>query len=135
MVLLFALLKENTITAAAICVLLAGTVSPQVPDVSSHKEMTMLKQATEQHPVVVTKDVICNKCGQSCRVQLGPISDDDEPTFQFVELKVLWEEEMHRSHLCEQCYNNFVATFLIPPEIREGRIDLIAEDPFANAQE
>ena len=80
----------------------------------------MLKRRIEQRESLVTEDVVCNKCGRSCRV-----GDQGEGFgFQSVELKPWWgyhsskDGEVHRSHLCEGCYDTLVATFAIAPEVR-----------------
>lgn len=82
----------------------------------------MLRLEWEMVEHLVTQDVACNKCGRSCRVE----DEHQREVFQFVcvELKVHWgyfsshDLEAHRSHLCEQCYDELVASFVIPPEIK-----------------
>jgi hypothetical protein len=78
----------------------------------------MLKQRTETQNVTITEDVICNKCKRSCRCE------DWDHAFEFVEIKQMWgylsrkDLEVHRSHLCESCYDELIASFAIPPEVR-----------------
>lgn len=82
----------------------------------------MLKLEWERVEHLVTQDVMCNKCGRSCRVE-----DEHQPEvfgFVCVELRVDWgyfssyDLESHRSHLCERCYEELVASFVIPPEVK-----------------
>lgn len=78
----------------------------------------MIKCRSETRDVQVKESVTCNKCGKSCR--LG--GEDD--VFGFITLKEMWgyesdkDGEAHQSHMCEQCYDALIATFVIPPEIR-----------------
>lgn len=79
------------------------------------------------------EDVVCNKCGETLAV---PISTDGHENFEGVELQVRWgygskkDLTVHRGHICERCYDEYVATWKIPPETGEyGGAAGLAADP------
>jgi hypothetical protein len=69
------------------------------------------------------EDLICNRCGGSMRTSDHQIHKTGLTLFGGVELRVAWgygsrkDLEQHRSHICEKCYDEYVATWKIPPEI------------------
>lgn len=71
----------------------------------------------ETQEVEVVDDVICNRCGKSCRNADGFI--------EMAPLRVRWgygsskDTEDHESHLCEQCYDEIVSGFKISPKVTE----------------
>lgn len=90
----------------------------------------MLEKTTEMREVATIKDVICNKCGRSCRVE-----DRVSSGFVCVEIRVHWgffshkDLASHQSHICEGCYDKLVAGFVIPPVVREHS-PFMDSDPF-----
>lgn len=84
--------------------------------------MFKLEWETEAKERLVAKDVVCNKCGRSCCPEELRV---EEEYFQFVQLKVQWgyysthDLEQHQSHLCNGCYDELIASFVVPVEVRE----------------
>lgn len=74
-------------------------------------------------------DIVCNKCGRSCG------------GFEYAEVMAFWgdrsskDSEHHRSHLCEGCYDSFVATFALPPRVVAGAEPFDPEDAPAPERE
>lgn len=68
-------------------------------------------------PVVV--DVICNKCGESCRPHAHAIN------FEHANVDVSWGYDSGKDgdhdhwDVCERCYDEIVATFKLPPTKRD----------------
>jgi hypothetical protein len=81
----------------------------------------MLKTKIEKRKVEITKDVICNACGTSCK-------SDSGLEFSYALLNAHWgyssprDGQVHAAHLCNQCFDVIVKNFKIP--------SLIAEDQF-----
>lgn len=82
----------------------------------------MIKKENETQNVKVVKDVLCNKCGNSCK-GLEPES------FEFASLQVHWgygsfkhDGEIHEAHLCESCWEELIKGF--------KHSDLVAENQF-----
>lgn len=79
----------------------------------------MVKTTIEVHEVVVIDDILCNQCGQSCRVPEAA----EKREFDCLDANVNWgyhsskDLETHKWHLCETCYDALIATFAIPPSI------------------
>ena len=65
----------------------------------------------------VTKDIICNRCGETTNGELCPAN------FQYASLKAEWgygsrkDWETHTAHICEKCYDTITSEFKIPPEV------------------
>jgi hypothetical protein len=71
----------------------------------------MIHKEKETQYVDIIKDIICNKCGNSCKAT-------DCNNFVYASLNVHWgygsvehDGEVHEAHLCEKCWENIVATF------------------------
>ena len=68
--------------------------------------------------ILEVKKVICNKCGKEIVVENGSLVED------MLQVEKRWGypsekgNEDHSFDLCEQCYDEFTATFLIPIEQR-----------------
>lgn len=84
----------------------------------------MIRKEQEIQNVEVIKDVLCNKCGNSCMKQEGTFK---EPSF--AELTAHWgyfsdnrDGEVHGAHLCQNCWQKFTQDFKYP--------DLVAENQF-----
>jgi len=79
----------------------------------------MLKTKIEKRKVEVTKDILCNKCRNSCKAGYG---------FEYAELKVHWgygstrDGEVHEAHLCQNCWEDIIKDF--------KHSDLIAENQY-----
>lgn len=62
--------------------------------------------------------IICNKCGKEIVAENGHFSED------VLQVEKRWgypsdkDNEVHTFDLCEECYDAFVKTFLIPVEVR-----------------
>ena len=68
-------------------------------------------QATKE-----TEKIICNKCGKEIVVKNGVAEADAlsvEKRWGYVSIK---DNEVHVFDLCEECYDKWIATFLIPVE-------------------
>jgi len=81
----------------------------------------MIRKEHETKNVEVIKDVLCNKCGASCKAI-------DCDNFNCAELKVHWgygstyhDGEIHEAHLCEQCWEGIVKEFKIPDLVVENQ--------------
>lgn len=89
-----------------------------------------LKRSLETKEVLVPEEVTCNKCGRSCPMEHGHTEE-----IAFVEVKQFWggnsskDDEAHRFHLCEPCYDAVVSSFAVPVEIR-GYCAFDFHDPF-----
>jgi len=63
--------------------------------------------------------IICNKCGKEIKVH------NDVPEEDSIEIQKRWgyfskkDNEEHAFDLCEKCYDEFVADFQIPIEVKE----------------
>ena len=89
----------------------------------------MLETQNETKEVKVVKDVICNKCGQSCLGIVLKVSSSKVEEINFAiaaQLNADWgygskkDGERHKSHLCESCYDEITRSFLIEPLIQNG---------------
>lgn len=69
-----------------------------------------MRQYQEQETAVV-KDVFCNKCGKEI-VNAGVFRVDYR--WGYFSNK---DNEVHHFDLCEECYDEMIATFQIPVEI------------------
>jgi hypothetical protein len=82
----------------------------------------MLRKEQETQNIEVVKDILCNKCGNSCK-GLEPQS------FEFALLSVHWgygstnrDGEVHEAHLCQTCWEEIVKEF--------KHSDLVAENQY-----
>jgi hypothetical protein len=74
----------------------------------------MIRKEQETQNIEVIKDILCNKCGKSCKKHEG-----FEESFSFADLNVHWgyfsddnrDGEVHEAHLCQSCWEGIVATF------------------------
>ena len=63
------------------------------------------------------RKIICNKCGKEIPMK-GEIAQED-----VLDVEKRWgyfskrDNEVHKFDLCEQCYDELIATFQIPIEI------------------
>ena len=60
--------------------------------------------------------IICNKCGREIMIENGIVKADvfsAEKRWGYFSDK---DNETHRFDLCEECYDEFVKSFLIPVE-------------------
>lgn len=79
----------------------------------------MIQKETETKNVEVIKDILCNKCGNSCK---GQACDG----FECAELRAHWgygskrDGEVHEAHLCEKCWEEISTIF--------KHSDLVAEN-------
>lgn len=68
--------------------------------------------------VTVIDDVVCNKCGKSCFT--GFVDDAGKPYINGVTLRERWGYHSNKdqvetnSHICEDCHDEFAASFVIP---------------------
>lgn len=75
----------------------------------------MIKKKVRRY-VRQIEDVICNKCGKSCKV----ILDDKTFTYEHANIYTTWgygserDGEAHDAHLCEQCFYKVVKGFKHP---------------------
>lgn len=83
----------------------------------------MIRKQIEAQKVEVIKDILCNKCGNSCKKDL------EYESFEFASLQVHWgyssvghDGEVHEAHLCEQCWEGIVKEF--------KHSDLVAENQY-----
>ncbi len=63
---------------------------------------------------------VCNKCGRSLRVEDGYLKEgcfSAEAVFGYFSRK---DGTTHRFDLCEDCYDEMIATFQVPVEEKEG---------------
>lgn len=69
------------------------------------------------------KEIICNCCGRALTFA------DEIPTEEACHIEVQWgyfsrkDGENHTIDLCEECYDNMVRNFAIPPEV-ESRTEI-----------
>ena len=74
----------------------------------------------ETRAVRVLDDVVCNRCGKSCRVEGG--------NFECASVRVDWgygsgkDGTREAWDLCEACHDEVVAAFKIPPDTAEYNI-------------
>ncbi len=69
----------------------------------------------------------CNKCGQILKTehQMGK-----EDTSSMITIEISWgyfsrkDGEIHKIHLCEDCYDAWIHSFQIPVEIKE-KVELL----------
>jgi hypothetical protein len=73
-----------------------------------------VKHKEVQKAVKEVDDILCNKCGLTCKDKLNV-------NYEFALLKASWgygsEKDLTDSeaHLCEQCFDNIVKDFIISP--------------------
>ncbi len=63
---------------------------------------------------------VCNKCGRSLKVEDGYLKEgcfSAEAVFGYFSRK---DGTTHRFDLCEDCYDEMIATFQVPVEEKEG---------------
>ena len=63
--------------------------------------------------------VVCNKCRKAMEVEGGIVKEgifEAEYRFGFFSNK---DGEVHSFDLCEDCYDQITADFLIPPDVKE----------------
>lgn len=67
---------------------------------------------------LATVDILCNICGGSCLVEIGPECTD----YSYAKLTATWgygspkDTEQHKAHVCEPCYDAKIAPlFTIDP--------------------
>jgi protein-arginine kinase activator protein McsA len=67
------------------------------------------------------KDMLCNKCGESCKVYIDAAHTKHVfnhalivPKFGYPSL--LFDGDVWEVHICEECYTEFENTFKIKPE-------------------
>ena len=72
----------------------------------------------------VVSDIICNKCGESCKDYIDTEGKHYNfnhavitPSFGYGSLLDSYEFEVH---LCEKCYSEFESTFKIEPKKKMG---------------
>jgi hypothetical protein len=81
----------------------------------------MIRKEQETKTIEVIKDVLCNKCGKSCRCH-------DNHDFVCASLSVHWgygstrDGEVHEAHLCESCWETITKDFTYS--------DLVAENQY-----
>jgi len=66
-----------------------------------------------------TFTVICNKCKKAIKIEGDIVKEglfEAEYRFGYFSRK---DGEIHKFDLCEDCYDQITADFLIPPEITE----------------
>jgi len=72
------------------------------------------KQQVEQE---VTVDILCNKCGESCRTKIH--KDFEQYETQYATINLAFEIAVSNitgeAHICKRCYTEFEETFLIKP--------------------
>lgn len=64
--------------------------------------------------------VICNCCGKELAVENGILKEECvcvEKSFGYFSKK---DGKMHRFDLCEKCYDEMTARFLVPVEMKEA---------------
>lgn len=82
----------------------------------------MLKSRTELKEIGIIEDIVCNKCGNSCKVV------DCENYFSCAELVVHWgygsghDGEVHEAHLCEQCWEQIIKDFKYSDLVAENQL-------------
>lgn len=76
----------------------------------------MRKTKKIQKEVEVIEDYICNKCGKSTKEQSCG-------NYECANLTAYWgygskrDGQEHEAHLCEKCYDEFIKSFVIQPDI------------------
>lgn len=61
-------------------------------------------------------DVLCNVCGKTCK-------DDLDMNFECATVHANWgygsrkDTELHEAHICEDCYDEYVKIWKLPPTI------------------
>lgn len=87
-------------------------------------EITKTKQVDKEVVEDVVEDILCNKCGGSCKDYV----DRNHEYYNFNSAiitsdfgygSVLYDMEDFKVHLCETCYAAFEATFKIKPEKKQ----------------
>lgn len=79
-----------------------------------HRRNCMKQYETKE--ILTVKKVVCNKCGKEIVVENGRLLED------MLQIEKRWgypsrkDNEVHSFDLCEQCYDEWIATFLIPIE-------------------
>lgn len=96
-----------------------------------------------QQTVTVVKDIICNKCGESCRTDGGG-DDTSHPEFDgLIEAQVhggyfsekIGDCSRHIFSLCETCFMDLQSTFKIPSYqgdwLGDCSLDMISDEELA----
>ena len=68
---------------------------------------------------VVVKDVLCNKCGDSCAYRISKEHSNFNSaiiTASFGYGSLIYDMEDWEVHICEPCYADFEATFKFKPQ-------------------
>lgn len=74
----------------------------------------MIRARKILHDVVRVTDVVCNKCGQTCR---------RGDSYEALKARVTWGlsspkgSVSHQWEMCRECHDELIATFLIPPVV------------------
>ena len=83
--------------------------------------MYKINKVTKQVEEEEVEDIICNKCGSSCKVSIAEEID----TYEDIAIEHGFgygterDGELHVSHLCYECYDKLIASFVYPPTIEE----------------
>jgi len=81
----------------------------------------MQKTRTEHvpaHEVEVLEDIICDSCGESCKVYES--KQDWEAVFDYARLSANWgycsgrDTERHSADICVKCFDNIIKKFKHP---------------------
>ena len=67
----------------------------------------------------VVKDVLCNKCGESCAYEISKDRRNFNSaviTADFGYGSLIYDMQDWEVHICEPCYASFEATFKIKPQ-------------------
>jgi len=84
----------------------------------------MEKIIKKQVETEVVEDIVCNCCGLSCKRKVATTRDDVQyHNHIYATISAHWgwgsnkDMEKHTSHICESCYDKFISTFKIEPDI------------------
>jgi len=80
----------------------------------------MVKTKIEKRKVEVTKDIVCNICGTSCKASPGY-------GFSYATLKAHWgycsnrDGQVHEAHICNSCFDVMIKKFKISSLVTENK--------------